>query len=92
MFFTFKLLPSDEDVPSTGMYRQSLSEEKTKGSSRPLAEAKADWAYAMSLPSLLEEAMVFLFFLADLLPRSTFSAAILHLGGGEAKNLMKASL
>ncbi len=42
---------------------------------RPLAKAKTDWAYAMSLPSSSEEAMVFLLFLVDLLPRSTFSVA-----------------
>jgi hypothetical protein len=63
MLFTFKLLSSDKEVPFTGAYCQLLSKEKSKGSSRPLAEAEADWAYTMSLPLLLEEAMVFLFFL-----------------------------
>jgi hypothetical protein len=63
MFFAFKLLPSDKEVPSTGTYCQSLSKKKAMGSSRHLAEAEADWACTMSLPSSLEEAMVFLFFL-----------------------------
>jgi hypothetical protein len=90
-FFTLKLLPSDKEVPSTGAYRQSLSEEKAKGSLRPLAEAKADWVYAMSLLLSSEEAMVFLFFLTNLSLRLTFSAAFLHPGGGGAKKVTKAS-
>jgi hypothetical protein len=91
MSFTFKLLPNDE-VPSTGAYHQLLSKEKAKGSLRPLSKAKTDWAYAMSLPSLSEEAMVFLLFLADLLPRSTFSAAFLRAEGEGASKVTKPSL
>ena len=92
MFFTFKLLPSDEEVPSTGEYCQLLSKEKAKGSSRPLAKAKADWVYAMSLLSLSEEAIVFLFFLANLFLRSTFSATFLCTEGDGAKKVTKALL
>jgi hypothetical protein len=91
MSFTFKLLLNDE-VPSAGAYCQLLSEAKAKGSSRPLTKAKTDWAYAMSLPSLLEEAMVFLLFLADLLLRLIFSATFLHTGGGGALKVTKALL
>jgi hypothetical protein len=92
--FTFKLLPNNRDVLSTGAYHQQVSKEKAKGSLRPLAKAGADWAYAMSLPSLseLDAAMVFLFFLAGLSLCLTFSAAFLCAGGGGAKKVAKASL
>ncbi len=82
VFFIFKLLPSDEEVPSTGTYRQSLSKEKAKGSSRPLAKAKTDWVYTMYLPLSEEGAMVFLLFLADLLLHLTFSSIFLPSEGG----------
>jgi hypothetical protein len=88
MSFTLKLLPNKE-VPSTGAYRQLLSEEKAKGLSRPLAKAAKGWAYAMSLPLLLEEVTVFLLFLANLLLCLTFSAAFLHAGGGGALKVTK---
>jgi hypothetical protein len=91
MLFTFKLLPNDKKLPTTGTYHQLESKEKAKGSLRPLAEAKVDWAYAIFLPTSSEEAtMVFLFFLAGLSPRSTFYAAFLSAGGGGAKKVMKA--
>jgi hypothetical protein len=92
MFFTFKLLPSDKEVPTTGAFHQLLSKEKAKVSLRPLAEAEADWAFAMFLLSLLEEAMVFLFLLADLLLCLTFSVSFLHAGRGGAKKVTKALL
>jgi hypothetical protein len=91
MSFTFKLLPNDE-VPSTGMYHQPLSKKKAKGSLRPLAEAKIDWVYAMSLLLVSEEVMVFLLFLAYLLPCSTFSATFLRAGGGGASKVTMVSL
>jgi hypothetical protein len=92
MVFKFKLLPNDKEVPSTGVYCQSESKEKAKSLSRPLAKAKADWAYAMSLPYLLEleAAMVFLFFLGGLPLHLAFSATFLHPGRGGAKKVAKA--
>jgi hypothetical protein len=89
MSFTFNLLTNDE-VPSTDAFRQLLFEEKAKGSLRPLAKAKTDWGYAMSLLLLLEEAMVFFSFLVNLLPRLTFSATFLRTGGGGALKVTKA--
>ncbi len=77
-------------VPSTGTYRQSLSEEIATGSLKPLAKAVKGLAYAMSLLLLLEEVMDFLLFLADLLLRLTFSAAFVHAGGGGASKGTKA--
>jgi hypothetical protein len=91
MTFTFKLLPN-EGVPSTGAYHQPLSEEKAKGSLRPLAKAAKGWVYAMSLPLLLEEVMAFSLFLDNLLSRLTFFAAILRAGGGGALKVTKTSL
>jgi hypothetical protein len=91
MSFTFKLLPTKE-VPSTGAYCQSLSEEKAKGLARPLAEAAKSWAYAMALLSLLEGAVAFFPLLANLLSHSTFSANFLCAGGGGASKVTKASL
>jgi hypothetical protein len=41
MVYSFKLLPENERVPSNDAYHQSESEEKTKGSLRPLTEAEA---------------------------------------------------
>jgi hypothetical protein len=64
MSFTFKLLPTKE-VPSTGVYCQSSSKEKAKGSLRPLAEAANGWAYAMALPLSLEGAVALFQLLAD---------------------------
>jgi hypothetical protein len=81
MSFTFKLLPTEE-VLSTGAYRQSLSKEKAKGLSRPLAKATKGWAYAMALPMLLEEAVAFFPLLANLLWCLNFSATFLRTGGG----------
>jgi hypothetical protein len=74
MVFTFEFLPKNKRVLSTGAYHQSESEGKTNSSLRHLEEAKTEveWAYALSLLSLLESkaTMVFLFFFCRVLPAS----------------------
>jgi hypothetical protein len=69
-------------------------EEKTKGSLKPLAEDKIDWACTMSFSLLLEleAAMVFLFFVAGFsLCSTSLSAAFLHAERGGAKKVAKLS-
>ncbi len=87
MSFTFKLFPNEE-VLSIGTYRQLLSKKKAKGSLRPLAKAAKGWAYALALLLLLEEAMAFFLFLANLLQCLTFSAIFLRTGGGGSLKVM----
>ncbi len=92
MIFTFKLLPKNKEAPSTGVHHHSVLDKKAKGSLRPLAKAKVDWVYDMSLLLLLEleAAMVSLFFLAGFSLHSTFlSAPFLRAEGGQSKKVVK---